>query len=235
MTNDDFEDLMRDAARTYNRPLDLPRTEALWTAIERSLPAAAEPSAAQPSDDRPALAIVRGTDTASDPVAPRRAAWWTRTWTRTWLRTAAVLLIGVAIGRMSAWRPGFDAVRATATSATAAPTIASPAQVATTAYLGQTAALLTALAGELRGRQTDPAYISRADALLLQTRLLLDSPAASDPTLRSLFDDLEVVLAQVVRLNADRDQTRIDLLQQALEQRDVLPRLREAVAENAAD
>jgi len=39
----------------------------------------------------------------------------------------------------------------------------------------------------------------------------------------------------VVRLKADRDRTRVELLQQSLEQRDVLPRLRDAVADNAAD
>jgi hypothetical protein len=43
------------------------------------------------------------------------------------------------------------------------------------------------------------------------------------------------VLAQVVRLSADRDSTRIDFLNEALEQRDVLPRLRDAVADNAGD
>ena len=70
---------------------------------------------------------------------------------------------------------------------------------------------------------------------MLQTRLLLDSPATSDPALRMLFEDLEIVLAQVVRLQADRDPTRIDMLNQALEQRDVIPRLRSAVVDRIAD
>jgi hypothetical protein len=108
-------------------------------------------------------------------------------------------------------------------------------RVATTEYLGRTEALLAQLPAELEARRADPAYQTQADALLLQTRLLMDSPAATDPTLRSLFDDLELVLAQVVRLKADRDRTRVELLQQSLEQRDVLPRLRDAVADNAAD
>lgn len=230
MKDEEFEALMRDAARTYNRPLELPRSEALWTAIERSLPEAGE---------RPMLAVVRDTGDiprvapAAPPVTSTRRAPW---WTNGWLRTAAVLLLGVAIGRVSVRQATFDqSVRATASSTIARPDLPRVDQGTTTAYLGQTAALLTALPGELRGSQTDPSYITRADALLLQTRLLLDSPAASDPALRSLFDDLELVLAQVVRLKADRDQTRIDLLNQSLEQRDVLPRLREAVAENAAD
>ena len=106
---------------------------------------------------------------------------------------------------------------------------------ATTEYLGRIETLLAGLPDELRARRADPAYLSRADALLLRTRLLLDSPAAADPALRSLFDDLEIVLAQVVRLSADRDPMRVDLLTQSLEQRDVLLRLRDAVADHAAD
>jgi hypothetical protein len=215
--------LLRDAARTYRRPPGdggPPDAEALWSAIDRALdgPAPAE---------RPALTVVRGT-------APRAG----RTlWRSPWLRTAAGLLLGVAIGRASVRRDapaGVPRPPAPATATAPAGTdAATPSDAATSAYLGRAEALLAALPGELRARRADPAYLSRADALLLQTRLLLDSPTAADPALRSLFDDLEVVLAQVVRLRADRDPARIDFLEQALEQRDVLPRLRDAVADNA--
>jgi hypothetical protein len=226
MNDDQFEDLMRDAARTYNRPLELPRTEELWTAIERTLPASAE---------RPTLSVLRGGEPAAPPLVVRRAS----RWTNPWLRTAAVLALGVALGRASVRRDGAPAtpaaVRTTTIGAPATSDVPRSDQIATSEYLGETAALLSALPSELRATRSDPAYLSRADALLLQTRLLLDSPAASDPALRSLFDDLEVVLAQVVRLHTNRDQTRIDLLNDALQQRDVLPRLRDAVAENAAD
>jgi hypothetical protein len=46
------------------------------------------------------------------------------------------------------------------------------------------------------------------------------------------------VLVQVVQLEKDRSparQTELDLIQQALEQRDVIPRLRTAASEYAAD
>jgi len=158
---------------------------------------------------------------------------------------AAMLLVGVAVGRMSMRDPRtMEHVQETGAASTgAAPAtdgldVPTPEQVATDRYLVRTAALLAELPEELRARRGDAAFVSQADALLLQTRLLLDSPAAADPALRALLDDLEVVLAQVVRLDARRDQMEVDFLHEALEQRDVLPRLREAVAEkadNAAD
>jgi hypothetical protein len=51
-----------------------------------------------------------------------------------------------------------------------------------------------------------------------------------------LFDDLELVLAQVVRLqNNHMSRTELDLINRALEQRDVIPRLRTAVGDNSAN
>jgi hypothetical protein len=102
-------------------------------------------------------------------------------------------------------------------------------------YLVQTAGLLLSLPGELRDDRADATFVARADDLLLQTRLLLDSPAAGDPALRTLFEDLEFVLAQVVRLQAQHDPTRVDLLNEALEQRDLIPRLRSAVVNHISD
>jgi hypothetical protein len=233
MTDEDFDPqldaLLRDAARTYNRPPDFPETESLWAAIDQALPAGSE------GVERPRLTVVRGE------VPSRR-----RLLANPWLRTAAVLLLGVALGRVSTRVSVRAGAPSSTTTTSRTPTAARQPdasagertdadRVATTEYLGRTEALLAALPAELEARRGNPAYHSQADALLLQTRLLMDSPAAADPALRSLFDDLELVLAQVVRLHADRDRTRVELLQQSLEQRDVLPRLRDAVADNAAD
>jgi len=53
--------------------------------------------------------------------------------------------------------------------------------------------------------------------------------------MRNLLEDLELVLAQVARLQNDHSRTDLDLINRALEQRDVLPRLRTAVADISAD
>ncbi|HEY4132485.1 MAG TPA: hypothetical protein VGM50_17875, partial [Gemmatimonadaceae bacterium] len=68
-----------------------------------------------------------------------------------------------------------------------------------------------------------------------RTRLLMDSPAATDPQMQSLLEDLELVLAQIVRLQNDPSRTDLDLINRALEQRDVIPRLRTAVADISAN
>ena len=121
-----------------------------------------------------------------------------------------------------------------ATSIADAPTQAVDA--ATARYLGQAAALLVALPAETSGDRTDERFLTRANELLLTTRLLLDSPAASEHGLHNLLEDLELVLVQVVRLQHERGRrTELELIQQALDQRDVLPRLRTAVTEHGAD
>ena len=66
--------------------------------------------------------------------------------------------------------------------------------------------------------------------VLTSTRLLLDSPAGDDPRLRALLDDLELVLVQVIQLSgAPLEADERALIDRALEERDLLPRIRTAV------
>src|SRR5687768_947213 len=218
MNEERFERAMRDAVESYNRPPDVPPLEEMWEAIERTRAGAHE--AAEVTRPFPM-------------EEPRRRI----VILQPWLRTAAVLVLGLAMGRASVSMFGPVTEKGTRTAQTAAATgeVPSQYQSLTDHYFGQAAALLIALPGELNSKGSDTAFLSRADDLLLQTRMLLDSPAASDPGLRTLFEDLEVVLIQVVRLQADRDQTKIDLLNQSMQQRDVIPRLRNAVVDHISD
>jgi hypothetical protein len=97
------------------------------------------------------------------------------------------------------------------------------------------AALLTSLPSEAKSGRTDPQFANRATDLLARTRLLMDSPAANEPAMRDLLEDLELVLAQVVRLRSNASRTELDIINRALEQRDVIPRLRTAVADISAN
>jgi hypothetical protein len=66
--------------------------------------------------------------------------------------------------------------------------------------------------------------------VLSSTRLLLDSPASRDPQLRALLADLELVLAQIVQLSGTPLQAgERELIERAMRDRDLLPRLRSAV------
>ncbi|MEP6690860.1 MAG: hypothetical protein ABJD07_06875 [Gemmatimonadaceae bacterium] len=207
--NDSFDELMRDAATTYRVPPPPPLDD-MWRAIEREHFGAAAPT--------------------------RRHLPWIAA-----AGVAAALLCGVAIGRYVVPARS-DALGVASTPKPLAPAVAAvdepsvdgPYELATTRYLGQTAALLTALPVEARSGRAGARFVSQAGELLTTTRLLLDSPAANDPERRALLDDLELVLAQIARLPAKQRTNELDLITETLQQRDVVPRLRSAVADIAS-
>jgi hypothetical protein len=210
--HDELDDTTRAALRAYRLPPE-PPLDAMWRTIE---------------------ARAFGT-----PARARRPFWRAAP---VWLAAAAALAVGVGIGRYAVPAPGTAAapvapVAQTATTAERDRTVLSDAQldvpyeVATSRYLGQTAALLIALPAEARTGQVDAQFASQARDLLQTTRLLLDSKAGDDPDLRALLSDLELVLAQVAGLRSARDRQELDLITGALEQRDVLPRLQSVVAQ----
>src|SRR5438034_1004688 len=69
---------------------------------------------------------------------------------------------------------------------------------------------------------------SSARDLLATTRLMLDSPAGKDARLKGLLEDLELVLAQIAQLPASADREDVQSINQGLDQRSVLLRLRTA-------
>ena len=151
-----------------------------------------------------------------------RATWW--------VGMAAALVVGVGVGRLTTAAPA--AATGEGTAATAPVPESASYDRNTARYLGQTAALLIALPAEARAGRADHRFVARATELLTTTRLLLDSPAAADPKARALLEDLELVLAQVAHLASERGRVEFELIIQALEQRDLLPRLHSAVAGN---
>jgi hypothetical protein len=98
--------------------------------------------------------------------------------------------------------------------------------------LAQAEALLIAYRGAESVR--DPAAMQQAARwardVLSSTRLLLDSPAGRDPQMRALFTDLELILAQIVQISGTPLQARErELIEDAMRDRDLLPRIRSAV------
>jgi hypothetical protein len=171
-----------------------------------------------------------------EPARPLR-----RRWVRTVLPMAAMLLVGFGLGRLAPTRigpgasPGGDASTAVAN---AAPPQQELFVGVANDYLERVTGLLVTLAGAARqGEAASPARTieystTQARDLLATTRLLLDSPGTTDPHLRTLLDDLELVLMQIARLPAQPSAPDVYLIDQALDQRDVLPRLRNMLAEN---
>lgn len=97
--------------------------------------------------------------------------------------------------------------------------------------LNQAELLLTSFRTDAeRQRAVDPQLAGWARDVLSSTRLLLDSPAAGDPKIRGLLEDLELVLAQIVQLRPGGARPEdMQLIEHALTQRDVLPRIRTVV------
>jgi hypothetical protein len=131
-------------------------------------------------------------------------------------------------------------------STTGAPTDVASADTAASALyraaavqtLVQAEAVLTAYRGA-ESTARDPQAMQQAARwardVLSSTRLLIDSPAGRDPQMRALFTDLELVLAQIVQLSGTplQDSER-DLIDRAMRDRDLLPRLRSAVPAGSA-
>jgi hypothetical protein len=222
MTDDRFDKLMRDAADTFRRPPEPPIDE-MWAEIE---------ARAGFGSATPAIPITPITAAKRGSRVPR------------WLGIAATLVIGIGIGRGSSL-VGRQAVPTQPARVAVAepspaiprndPALDRPYEIEASQYLGQTAALLTSLPSEAKSGRTDPQFANRATDLLARTRLLMDSPAANEPAMRDLLEDLELVLAQVVRLRSNASRTELDIINRALEQRDVIPRLRTAVADISAN
>ena len=207
MDDQEYEELMRTAARTYRVPPDPPLDE-MWRRIE-----------------------------AKRIGTPARTGWY-----RAGIALAASLVLGVGIGRYVVPAAG-DASRVSPPNAVVASEVAPetagfvagiPYEVATRRYLGQTAALLLALPVAVRPGGADARFAAQAQDLLSTTRLLLDSPAAADPTMRGLLEDLELVLAQIARLRSTQGEAELDFITSTLEQRDVLPRLGSVAADVAS-
>jgi hypothetical protein len=168
-------------------------------------------------------------------AAPRRHVPW-----RLMSVIAAALLLGVAIDRVALRKA--DRPRApVAVTPPTAPDSSDPSRLyrlAAAQTLTQAEALLTAYRASGMAGQ-NPAAARELESwgrqVLSGTRLLIDSPAGHDPQLRALFNDLELVLVQIIQLAGARvDARERALIDAALEARDLLPRIRTAVPAGVA-
>jgi hypothetical protein len=164
--------------------------------------------------------------------ARRRSERRTRPPARRWLpwaaAAAAVLALGVGIGRWTA--SGGRSAPPAAVATAAAPRVNTTAyHLATVEHLGQAEAFLTLFRASLRSGGDERVASATARQLLATNRLLLDSPAGRDPRMRALLEDLELVLAGIAQLASEAGRDDLDLIREGLERGGVLSRLRTAV------
>lgn len=122
--------------------------------------------------------------------------------------------------------------RAEAGAADGSTGTALPYLVATRRHLGRSESFLTSVRAELDAGDADAEVGPWARSLLVRTRLLLDSPAASDVETRRLLEDLELMLAQIAIAAEARDPEETRILDRGLGEGNLLYRLRSATDGN---
>jgi len=199
-----FDEWIRKVAPTLNAPNAAPRLE-MWAAIQAARRTAA--------------------------ATPRRRPPWTLL-----SAIAAALLVGVALDRVALQKPDAPSVPVVAEAPTTPSDASDPSRLyrmAAAQTLTQAEALLTAFRAsgtpdESRAGMQQLGSWGRQ--VLGSTRLLIDSPAGDDPQLRALLEDLELVLVQIIQLSGGKlDPADRELVKGALENSDLLPRIRTAV------
>jgi hypothetical protein len=233
---------------------DAPADPAFEAWLARTAPTLNAPGAAPADDMWTAIAAAGRTAEASAAgtahgVLPLRHRRWARPVALA-AALAATLVLGVALDRMVILRGSRVATgEATSGAATrpAAPLAAGADsashdelyRLAAVQTLSQAEALLTAYRasnGSARDSIAARTLGGWAREVLGSTRLLIDSPAGADPKIRVLLDDIELVLVQIVRLSGTPiDSADRALIDNALRDRDLLPRIRTAVPAGAAD
>ena len=202
MNDEKFPERLKDAARDYNSPPKTPR-ESMWAAIE----AHRERQEYSGKLVRPSFRRLR-------------RLWWPAV-------AAAVLVLGIAIGRMSLpGEPSEVSISAPPTQ----PVDGSDTgpdraiyQAAAVPVLSKAELLLSQYrAGEDLGSNGN-GFTARTAGLLADTRLLLDSPAADDREMRFLLSDLELILAQILRVSARDNKEEMEWVNESLRDRALLP------------
>jgi hypothetical protein len=202
VTDDRFEEFLKEAAADYHRPPETPREE-IWARVQEA---------------RRANQADRFTIRPAGRPAIRWLAWPAA--------IAALLLLGIGIGRLSVRHSNHGAgedlaaVRQTSDLALT---------LAATQHLSRTEAFLTGFRREAATEQASAQFSATAGDLLMNTRLLLDSPQLTDPSMRLLLEDLELILAQINQLAAEGPSARPGFITEGLNQRGLLPRLRSAI------
>ncbi|HUP89140.1 MAG TPA: hypothetical protein VM100_07320 [Longimicrobiales bacterium] len=142
---------------------------------------------------------------------------------------AAMLAVGVGIGRITAptLRNDTEQVAGTGGAAPATTTAGRSAtayRYAVSEYMSSAEALLTSYRTQPKGT-ADPELAVMARDLLTNTRLLLDSPAGQDPKVAALLGDLELIIAQIARVQAPSAVER-EIIRDGMNKTAVIPRIR---------
>ncbi|MEJ2541391.1 MAG: hypothetical protein P8188_15720 [Gemmatimonadota bacterium] len=191
--NENTDDwIARMARRHYNPPPPTPREE-MWAQLEARLGDGREP------EDRDVVPLRRH-------APPAGSRWWMA------LAASAVLAAGVGIGRWSRPAPEAPAdgavVAVSSTPDSRRNAEPSMGRMAAARALSESEPLLAVVRADVARGAVDAEVGEWAREVLGETRFLLDSGLALDPQVRSLLEDLELILLQT-SLVGNRRKSRI--------------------------
>lgn len=223
-----FVERLSEAAREhYHPPPEAPRDE-MWAVVQAIRAEKSEPAGTGMD------AGAAGGDARVFPIRRLRPQPW-------WAGVAAALVAGLLLGRSQLFGPAEVGPPVAAVDAAGgAPSgenglreagrgtdALRPYRTAAAAHLSRTESLLTMYRADQASEELGGEIGPWAKSLLTDTRLLLGSPAARDPELARLLQDLELVLAQIVQQRWE-DPQDAELIEQGMEERQLLFRLRAA-------
>jgi hypothetical protein len=110
-------------------------------------------------------------------------------------------------------------------------------QLAVLEHMARSELLLTSFLADSRNPNDSRAvtqFAALSRDLLKTTRLLLATRTSDDPALTRLLEDLELVLMQISQYTAEGRRGDLDAINQSLERRNVLPKLRSNVPAGAS-
>lgn len=208
-TEEKFVDFIQRNAQDLNAAGgDVPR-EAMWTAITA---ARAEARRAKAARRRMVWAVAGMAATLAIGVAIGRQARSTET---TSAESTQQLAAGEASGNPSG-NPSSDTRAGNATY-----------EKATATHLVGAEAMLMSFTSAASQTGADTSVTRWARSLLTNTRLLLDSPAASDANRRRLLQDLERVLVQIVQQSPAESNAEVRAhVERSMDRTDMIMRLR---------
>ncbi|MEP7347761.1 MAG: hypothetical protein ABI877_21000 [Gemmatimonadaceae bacterium] len=205
--NDDekFDNWLTSVAKDYNRPPErVPRIE-MWDEIERGL------AASPVHDNVRTFPVRRGLSMPAYAIA-------------------ATLLLAVGVGS-GYWLRGRAAPTPPSTEIGAKPTPSGSTGSYDTAlqtHMANAEAFLVAYRGSSND-ETDTHVRSWARDVLGTTRLMMDSPAATDAGRRRLLEELEFILVQIVQLPDSAPADERALIDRSLRRDQLLTRLRTSI------
>jgi hypothetical protein len=141
---------------------------------------------------------------------------------------AAILVLGVFIGRMSEQQPAPVPVPVAVheVQTTDSEIKKDIYRLAARDLFSRADFLLTDFKVRSCGKDDLSEVPAWAGGMLVQTRLLMDTDVAEDVQMKNLLDELELVLAQIVGLSRDNCAGDMAWIRQGLQERDTIDRLR---------